>query len=35
MKNGHLSLGGPETMWPLSLVPYHEPAYSTALRQVS
>jgi hypothetical protein len=35
LKNGHLSPGGPETMYPLSLVPYREPAYSTALRQVS
>jgi hypothetical protein len=38
LKNGHLSPGrggGPKTMWPLSLVPYREPAYSTALRQVS
>jgi hypothetical protein len=37
LKNEHLSPGGggPETVEPLSLVPYREPAYSTALRQVS
>jgi hypothetical protein len=35
LKNGHLSHGDPGAMSPLSLVPYREPAYSTALRQVS